>query len=41
MVERHSSRRANRLTLVSLGTVGVVVAWLVAAAYAIAYLISH
>jgi hypothetical protein len=41
MEERFSSRRAKRFTLLTLGTAGVVLAWLAFACYAIAYLVSH
>jgi hypothetical protein len=41
MEERLSPRRAARFTLLNLATVLVIVAWLVFACYAVAYLISH
>jgi hypothetical protein len=41
MEERLSLRKASPLTLLNLGTAGVIVAWLAVACYAIAYLISH
>lgn len=36
-----SSQKASRFTLLNFGTVGVIVAWLAFACYAVAYLISH
>jgi hypothetical protein len=36
-----TSAEGGRFTLLNLGTVGVVVAWLAFASYAIAYLTAH
>lgn len=41
MEERPSSQKTSQFTLLNLGTVGFVLAWLVVACYAIAYLVSH
>jgi hypothetical protein len=41
MEERPSSHKPSLFTLLNLGTVGVFVAWVAFACYAIAYLISH
>jgi hypothetical protein len=41
MEEQLSASRATRFTLLNLATLGFVVAWLAAACYAIAYLLSH
>ena len=41
MEERTPSQRATQVTLLNLGTVGFVVAWLGVACYAVAYLVSH
>jgi hypothetical protein len=41
MEERPSPRETSRLTLLTLGTLGIVAVWLAAACYAITYLISH
>ena len=41
MEERFLSRKAARFTLLNLATVGVIVAWLALACYAIAYLVHH
>jgi hypothetical protein len=41
MEERHSPQKPTQLTLLNLGSAGVIVAWLAVACYAIAYLASH
>jgi hypothetical protein len=41
MEERPLSRTATPFTLLNLGLAGLIIAWLAAACYAIAYLISH
>ncbi|HEV8103175.1 MAG TPA: hypothetical protein VGP69_05510 [Gaiellaceae bacterium] len=41
MDERVSPPKATPLTLLNLGTVGFIVAWVAVACYAIAYLTSH
>jgi hypothetical protein len=41
MEERPLSHKATQVTLLNLGTAGLIVAWLATASYAIAYLISH
>lgn len=41
MEEHRSSREPTRLTLLNIGTLGVVAVWLAVACYAITYLISH
>ena len=41
MEKRPASHKAPRVTLLNLGTVGLVVAWLAVACYALAYLVSH
>jgi hypothetical protein len=41
MDERVSSHKATLSTALNLGTIGVIVAWLAVASYAIAYLVSH
>jgi hypothetical protein len=41
MQERFSLPKTTRFTLLNLATVGVIVAWLALACYAIAYLVHH